>query len=816
MTASHAAGAPPLRHNLPTELASFVGRQREIAEVKAFLQRTRLLTLTGAGGCGKTRLALRVAADCLPSFADGVWLVQLAPVTDSALVPRAVASAVGVRGGSGQPLLRTLATALAPRRLLLLIDNCEHLIGACAQLAETLLRACPQLQILATSREPLRIAGEVIWRVPSLGLPGTGFRSSPESLAQVEAVALFLDRARARQPDFTLTVQNAGAVATICRRLEGMPLGIELAAAQMGALSADQIAAGLDDALRVLIGGSRTLARQETLRATLDWSHALLEESEHVLFRRLSVFAGGFGVEAMECVCSGEGLEPGAALSALTTLVEKSLVEPQIRERPARYRLLEPVRQYARARLTAHGEVEALQCRHAEYFLALAEAAEPELMSGQRAAALERLARERDNLRAALLWSRHTQEPDAQVVGLRLVGALAWFWGIQGDGAEGLEWTEAALAKSTGAPPAPLAQALHMAGELAWQQGQYAVARTRLEESAELFRTLGDKRGLAYVLQILPMVIEEPEASAMGAEALRLFKEAGDAWGAAHAAFTLSYLTLLRDESVGEEALKAMLVRCRALGDEWMMAEVLNYLGDLARGHGDIQQATARYEESLALLRKQGLTGTVPSLLHNLGYMALQAGNTRRALRLFRESLILFRDLGDQRGIAECLAGLAGALAAMRLPDRAARLFGAGEALMEAAGASMWRANLADYERNRGVARGQMDDAAFAAAWETGRALTAEQAIAEAVKPEPATQSLGDTDELDLTPREREVAALLARGLTNRQIGIALVITEGTARLHVKHILQKLGFSSRAQVAAWAVERGLAAAPEPR
>lgn len=818
-TAVPASRSTPSRHNLPTEVASFIGRERERAEIKSILTRTRLLTLTGAGGCGKTRLALRVAADLAPSFPDGVRLVQLAPLADSALAPRAVAAALGVRGTAGRPLLATLAAALAPHRLLLVLDNCEHLIGACARLAETLLRACPHLRILTTSRESLHIPGEITWRVPSLALPGPGSLPTPESLAQVEAVAFFLDRARARRPDFTLTPRNAPPVAAICRQLDGLPLGIELAAAQIGALAPEQIATRLDDALRLLRGGSRTLPRQETLHATLDWSYALLSDAERALFRRLSVFAGGFGVEAAEGVCGGEGIERADVLALLMALVEKSLVELRMDPREARYRLLEPVRQYARAHLIASGEADSVQRRHAHYFLQLAEAAEPALMSGARGAWIERLATERDNLRTALAWSRRAAEANDSAVGLRLAGALVWFWSFRGEVSEGLDWVEAALAKGREAAPTVRAKALYGAGELAWLQGQNAVARVRAEESAALFRALGDKRGLAYTLQSLPMVIDHPGARESAAESLRLFEEVGDAWGAALAMAALDLFALIRDGGPtgrGQARLEEALVRWRELGDDWGIAQILNFLGDLARSQDDVAGATARYEESLALLRRQGLTGTVPSLLHNLGYLALRRGDTRRALRLFRESLALFRDQGDQRGIADCLTGLAGVLGAMKQPERAVRLFGAAEAQREATGATMWPANEPDYARSLTLVRGQLDEPAFAAAWAVGRALPLERATAEALATEPPDSPHSGADGLDLTSREREVAVLVARGLTNRQIGATLFTTEGTARLHVKHILRKLGFTSRAQVAGWAVARELVAAPEAR
>ena len=728
------------------------------------------------------------------------------------MVPRAVGAAVGVRGAPGQPLLRALVAALAPRQLVLVLDNCEHLIGACARLVETLLSACPDVRILVTSREPLRVPGEIAWRVPPLAVPEPG-TCSPEALGEVEAVALFVDRARARLPSFELTADNAPAVAEICRQLDGLPLGIELAAAQSGALAPEQIAARLDDALRLLGGGSRTLPRQETMRAALDWSQALLSAEEAALFRRLSVFAGDFDVEAVEDACSGDGVGRERVLGLLTALLDKSLVEPHVQPRVARYRLLEPVRQYGAALLSEAGESESIQRQHAEHYLRLADRATPSLMSGQRSEWLDRLSADQDNLRRALAWSRHQTEPAGVEIGLRLVGALLWYWSFRGEVSEGAEWTEALLARGHSASPAARAAALHTSGELCWLRGQSTVARTRLEESAALYRELGDERGLAYDLQVLPLLLDDQGVAAdIAAEALRLFEQVGDEWGAAHAVMTAAILTLERgDEAQARSQLEASLARWRAVGDDWGSAELLNYLGDLARRQGREADAAECYQESLTLLRRQGILGTVPSLLHNMGHLALRAGDARRALRLFRQSLVLFRDQGDQRGTAECLVGLAGVLGVMKQPDRAARMLGATEAALEAIGSQLSPTNAADYARCLAVARAQMDERAFAAAWAAGKSLPLDRAVAEVLE----SESPSECDHaLGLTAREREVAALLARGLTNRQIGEVLVISEGTARLHVKHVLHKLGFATRAQVAAWAVERGLGSAPQ--
>ena len=455
------------RHNLPAEMTGLIGRERDIADIKQLAARTRLLTLSGVGGIGKTRLALRVAAELLPDFPDGAWLVQLAPVADSGLVPRVVAAAVGVRDVGEQPQLTALVTALASRRLLLVLDNCEHVIGACAGLVETLLRTCPVLRVLATSREPLRVPGEVVWRVRPLALPPDRL-PDPERITQVESVALFVERACARRPGFTVDAGNADAVATVCRRLGGLPLALELAAAQAEALSPQQIAERLDGALRLLTGGNRMLPRQETLRAALGWSHALLTESEQLLFRRLAVFAGAFTVEAAERVCSGQGMRPGDILPVLASLVGKSLAEPRQGGQQTRYVLLEPVRQYAREQLAAVGEMATLEREHAEYYMRLAEGLEPSLMSGERAASMQRLATEQDNLRAALAWSLRAPDPSDVAMGLRLAGGLGFFWNFRGEATEGLDWIEALLARGQDSAAAVRAKALYAAAELGW------------------------------------------------------------------------------------------------------------------------------------------------------------------------------------------------------------------------------------------------------------------------------------------------------------------------------------------------------------
>jgi predicted ATPase/DNA-binding CsgD family transcriptional regulator len=802
------------RHNLPAEVAGFVGRERELAEVDRLLRQTRLLTLTGSGGCGKTRLALHAAGKLVSAFPDGVWFVPLAAVSDSALLPRSIATALGLGSAGGRSALPALVRALAGRRLLLILDNCEHLIGAAARVVETILRSCPHVRVLTTSREPLRVPGEVILRVPSLELPPPDGLVPAEDLASVEAVALFLQRARARRPDFALTAANAPSVATICLRLEGMPLALELAAAQLGTLSPEAIAARLDDALRLLGGGNRTLPRQETLRAALDWSYDLLAEQERALFRRLAVFAGSFSLEAVERVCGGGGIDPVDVLPLLTSLGEKSLVETVAGAPDSRYRFLEPVRQYASLHLVKKGEMDRVQRRHARYNRDLAEEADAWLMSSERTVWLERLALDLDNIRAALSWSKAAGNDGDAEIGLRLAGSLLWFWHFRGEINEGFDWVETLLARAPKATPDTRARALYVSAELAWLLGYTALAGERIEECISLWRALGAKRGLAYALQSLPITVDNPAGEASVEESIRLFEEEGDAFGAALAMGAVDQFALIRDGDPGGRGrarLEEALARMRRFGDDWGAAQMLNMLGDLERSLGDDASAAARYEEALMLLRRVGMTGTIPSLLQNLGYLALRRGDARRAWRLFREGLALFRDQGDQRGLADCLDGLGAAMASLAQPERAARLFGAADRLRETVGAGVWPANLADYERGVTTARDDLGTQGFEAAWAEGRARPVEETISQALAEAPRDSGGGTGDEAGLTPREREVALLVAEGLTNRQIGRRLVITEGTARLHVKHILQKLGFTSRAQIARWAAEQGLTA-----
>jgi predicted ATPase len=581
----HRDASPP--NNLPLELSSFVGREKELAEVKRLLENTRLLTLTGSGGCGKTRLALAAAGELVEDFEDGVWLVDLAPLADPSLVPQAVASSLGVREQPGRSPTETLSDYLGSKKVLLVLDNCEHLIQACAELSEALLRSCPELWVLATSREALSLTGEVAWPVPSLSLPELRRLLDIESLPQYESARLFVERTAAVKPTFALTEQNAPAVAQVCYRLDGIPLAIELAAARTKVLSVEEISERLDDSFRLLAAGSRTaMPRQRTLHATMDWSHELLSREERVIFRRLAVFSGGFSLEAAESVCVGEDLEWDEVLDLLSQLVDKSLVTGWERGSETRYRLLETVRQYGWEKLSESGETGQVRERHAGYYLALAQEAEAELKGERQVAWLERLEREHDNLRAAMAWllGRGGSEEAA-----RLGWALWLFWGIRAHFAEGRRSMEQALsAKGSAAMSASSrAKALYVEGMMANYQGDHLSAEPLVEESLGLFKKLEDRLGTAYALSNAGYVAlgqgQYQRAITLIEEAVDLFLEEGEKWGA---------------------------------------AIELGFLAVAWRNRGDHGRAKRLAERGLALSREVGERQTITAALYTLAILA--------------------------------------------------------------------------------------------------------------------------------------------------------------------------------------------------
>ncbi len=847
--------APP--HNLPLELTSFVGRERELATARELLAQHRLLTFTGPGGTGKTRLALHVAADALDQFPDGAFFVSLAAVRSADLVIAALVQAFDLHETAGRPAQDALRDYLRGKQLLLVLDNFEQVVHAAPTVAG-LLATCPRLRVLVTSRVALHLYGEREFPVPPLPLPGAVSAvggPSVEDLRRNEAVRLFVERAQDARPDFALTDDNAVVVADICRRLDGLPLAIELAAARTKLLPPPALLARLGHGLHLLTGGPRDLpTRQQTLRNTIAWSYDLLAQPQQAVFRRLGVFVGGCTVAAAQAVCAagadedevtndGRGgagdLHPSAVVfrpddvfDALAVLMDSSLIQQEETAGEPRFRMLETIREYALEQLDAHGEREVYQRQHAAYFLALAEAEAPALHGPQQGAWLAQLDAEHDNLHAAFasLPSGGDAAPR-----LRFVSALWWFWYLRGHLTEGREACRHALA-SARPPGSPerlpvFVAALCGAGALAYQQGDYNAARALLEEGAATARDHGHALGVARALTWLGLVTlhqgDTVRACALAQESVTLFRPERDPWGLAHALNWLGHTALqLHDSAEARRAYEESLTLFRQTSDRWGIALALSGLGNVAALEQDFASARGFHEDALAIRRETGDRWLIAFSLASLGDVARLQGDYARAAAYFAESLTLVRELGSVWGIAVCLAGLGEVAALAGHAASAARLFGAADALFAATGTHLDPVDQGEHDRAVATAQAGLGKDSFAAAWAHGQALPVESAVtlglatavlfaeAPAVPSKaPAAPHGSESGVCPLSAREQEVASLVAQGLTNKQIAARLVITEGTAANHLAHILNKLGLDSRVQIAAWAVSHGLATPP---
>ena len=708
--------------SIPIPLTSFIGREKELKEIARLLSSSRLVTLTGPGGVGKTRLAIQTAHDSIKKFKDGVVWVGLVGLSDENLIPQEIAQSLNIREISNEPLIETLKTYLKSKDVLLVIDNCEHLIRACAQYAEQLLTMCPKLKILATSIESLGLFNEHTWQVPSLPLPELQESLSLKELQEFASIELFNERARNAKSGFALDERNASSVAQICQRLDGIPLAIELAAARIKVLSVDEIAARLDDRFSLLTAGSRTaIPRHQTLRATIDWSYDLLTEPERILLRRLSVFAGGFTLEAAEAVCS-QAMKRSDILDLLGRLVDKSLVivEADVEVSETRYRLLETIRQYALEKLVEVGEASSIRDRHLDFYLRLAEKSEPHIFGYESVIWINRLDKELDNIRAAIEWSTSSGNAPAA---LRMAGSLVYFWFAHG--LAGTEWhdrVQQALSRPEGQERTlARAKALNGIGFMYWADIYPIHRRPELEEALSIGRELGDRWNIATALRNLGL-LENIQGN---------YREARS--------FLEQSLTIWRD--LGLEG---------TMGSAW----TLIFLGDVALNHEEAEWAHSLYKEAIDILRAIGDMNFLAYSLRRLGQLAWREGDYERAILLCRESLNLNRQVHDPRGIIACLAGFAAIAVAQGKLERAAKLMAVVETQLSSAdirrhggvvgqqhflavdaiGIRLLYIDNVEYQRNLALLRGQLDEKTFAKFWAKGKEMSLDSAIVFALE----------------------------------------------------------------------------------
>jgi predicted ATPase/class 3 adenylate cyclase/DNA-binding CsgD family transcriptional regulator len=849
-------------NNLPLQPTPFIGRVKEVVAIqqKLLRQDVRLVTLTGPGGVGKTRLGLQAAAEASERFVDGTWFVSLAPLTDPDLVIPTIAQTLEVREAGGRSLLDQLKASLRERQVLLLLDNFEQVASAATQVAD-LLGDCPQLKVLVTSREVLHVRAEQEYPVPALALPDPKHLPDLAALSQYEAVAIFIERAQAVKPDFQVTNANAPAVAEICARLDGLPLAIELAAARIKLFPPQALLTRLGRRLHLLTSSARDApARQQTLRKTIQWSYDLLAAQEQHLFRQLSVFVGGCSLQAIEALSAALGIETLPVLDEVASLIDKNLLQQTAEEEDElRLTMLETIREYGLGALSTSGEMETVRQAHAAYYLMLAEEAARELKGPQQAVWLERLEQEHDNLRAALQWSLEPAQAGPGIkIAFRLCEALEVFWDVRGLYSEGRAFLEQALASGEGVAASVRARALNAAGGFADAQSDYDQAEALLQESLVLYRQLEDTRGIASSLRGLGLIsIAQTKGHNIAStcllleESLALYREVGDkeaiAWVLMHLADAVSIqgdyrrgrtlfeesLELFReqghqrgiafclrqsalwlffargDQAIVQARLEESLAISRELGNKDGIAFCSYLKGWVAFRQGDTATAHASIEQSLALWQEMGNRWFATWSIASLGRVKAHQGDFAAARVLHEESLAEARALDGYWLCAFCLEGLAGIVAAQGEHAWAAHLWGAAESLRERCGVPLSPLERADYEPAVAAARTQLGAKAFDAAWTEGRSMTLDQVLGTPGQTATAPAKPSPMYPAGLTTREVEVLRLVAQGLSDARVAEQLVISPRTVSTHLTSIYNKLGVESRTAATRYAVDHHL-------
>lgn len=816
--------------NLPAQWTRFIGRDQELENLKGLLHRSRLVTITGAGGCGKTRLALQVAGDVEAQYRDGAWWVDLASLREAGLLPQTIAQAISLHPVADRPVGEQIFEWVSSRHLLLVLDNCEHLVGACAQWITSLLARSSQPRILATSRMPLGLHAEVVFPLAGLPYPPLGEAAGlPQAdIQKYASIHLFSNRVQAILPDFAITEQNSSAIRDICRRLDGLPLALELAGARANILTPQQIASRLNDRFNLLVSnqpstGQSGQVRHQALRAAIDWSYDLLTETERILLTRLAVFPARFSLSMAEKICTDDSVQPSQLLDLVSSLVNQSLLQAHTLNRDeAAYSLLETIREYALEKLSEAGEWVTAHDRHLNCIMNLAEECEPKLTGPYQRVWLDWLEEYYGNIRGAFGWAAAL--PDGEFINrgrrveaaLRIAIAIYQFWVIRDHVEEGLNWYERLLELAGDEVSATvrgnaMAYASFLAGFRGRKEDQmrYGQRATLLAEQAGEQGKIALKWALSAQFYAARSAGDHQTEYELGLRLVELNRELGDRFQLGlMLSFTSFSAMTVGAYDVAQSLLDECLPIMREAGNPYRIAMALNYIGDLARCRKNYGRAKRSYQESISLLRELSAARDLASALQNLGHACLHLGEINQAAGYFQESLALQQSQQNTPGVAECLLGFATLATHKNLFSEGARLLSAVNSIGGPRVTSTWAATRLAYEETLALAKTKLTDAEFQAEWARGSQWTLDEAVAFALTLAQTTQTQGKNWKSSdpLSVREREVVELIAQGLTNPEISDRLVVSKRTVEKHIAHILDKLGFENRAQIVRWGIE----------